>query len=123
MLSRASVDQRFTGTDSSMKLSRFSVSDPLCRWSGGLPGALDLDPPSRRLRSLPSRLRGRVTAEGEIKLPPIFSPNPFGRNDFRVRWRQRGGTGGLGRVPAVSNLPDRAPRVVGDVEGAVGTLG
>src|SRR5688572_245576 len=123
MLSRASVDQRLTGTDSSMKLSRFSVSEPLCRWSGGLLGAPDLDPPSRRLRSLPSGLRGRVTTEGEIKLPPIFSPNPFGRNDFRVRWPQRGRTGRLGRAPAVGNLPDRAPRVVRDVEGTVGTLG
>jgi hypothetical protein len=32
---------------------------------------------------LPSGLNGRVTAEGEIKLPPILSPIRFGRNDLR----------------------------------------
>jgi len=67
-------------------------------------------------------LNGRVTAEGEIKLPLIFSPIPFGRNDFHSN-APRGWTRRLTPATAVGDLPDRAARIVGYVQRAVGTLG
>jgi hypothetical protein len=67
MFSRASVDQRLTGTDSSMKVSRFSESDPLCRFSGIGGWGTDPDRLKTRFRRLPNGLKGRTTAEGEIK--------------------------------------------------------
>src|SRR5258705_11232917 len=80
MLSLASVDHRFTGTDSSMKLRRLSESDPFCRW-GGISAGRDRAPPNRRFSMSPSGFSGRVTKEDEIKLPLFLSPKEFVRND------------------------------------------
>src|SRR6266550_1812190 len=113
MLSLASVDHRLTGTDSSMKLRRLSVSDPFRRPCGGPVGARDRAPPMMRLRRLPRGLKGRVTTEGEIKLPLILSPIAFGRNDFTAHLGLRPPKSGLTEVWAVGDLPDRAASVVG----------
>src|SRR6186997_2426980 len=88
MLSCASVDQRLTGTDSSMKLRRRSESVP--RWWTSGPGfrGRERSPPARRVRSLPTDLRGRNTAEGEVNLAPIFSPLHPRRNDLSRGARQ-----------------------------------
>src|ERR1700693_2275698 len=89
MFSRASVNNRLTGTDSSMKLRRRSVSEPFWVAGGGAGGASgdgrDLDRPSTRWRKSPTGLRGRVTAKEDVNLPFIVSPIPPGRNDFRAR--------------------------------------
>src|SRR6266849_3624009 len=84
MLRCASVDQRLTGTDSSMKLRRRSVSSPLVRTAAVFFGGGGLSPPSRRLSRLLNGLSGRVTTEREINLPLILSPKPAGRNHFRA---------------------------------------
>src|ERR1700674_4608252 len=89
MLSRASVDHRLTGTDSSMKLSRRSVSEPFCRFGRGAAvtstDGVGFDRLSTRCRKSPTGLRGRETANEEVNLPFILSPNPTPRNDFRSR--------------------------------------
>src|SRR4051812_47740997 len=84
MLRRASVDQRFTGTDSSMKLSRRSDSEPFCRAvAGGVgPGGRGLSLLNARLRRLPSGLSGRVTSKEGVNLHFSFSPIGPTRNDF-----------------------------------------
>src|SRR5258705_8935545 len=122
MLSLASVDHRFTGTDSSMKLRRLSVSEPFCRWGGGF-GGRDRAPPSMRFRKSPSGFSGRVNTEGEIKLPLILSPIDFGRNDCPAHAVLERELEGLAWVWCVGDLPDRAAGVVADVDGAVGALG
>ncbi len=122
MLSLASVDHRFTGTDSSMKLRRLSVSEPFCRW-GGCFGGRDRAPPSMRFRKSPSGFSGRVNTEGEIKLPLILSPIDFGRNDCPAHAVLERELEGLARVRRIGNLPNRAAGVVADVYGAVGALG
>src|ERR1700738_5215738 len=97
MLSRASVDQRLTGTDSSMKLSRRSVSAPFWavvdragggggEWAGGTAAdGRGFDPRSTRCRKSPTGLSGRVTAKEDINLPFIVSPIAAPRNDFCAR--------------------------------------
>src|SRR6266566_8172551 len=107
MLSCASVDQRLTGTDSSMKLSRRSESMPVGRVCGGASAGRDLNPPSRRVRRLPSGLKGRSTTEGDVNLPLILSPFHRARNDFSyslVRGQPR--SGGLALSAAVGDPPD-----------------
>src|ERR1700730_3774212 len=84
MLRCASVDQRLTGTDSSMKLRRRSVSSPLWRAAAVFFGGGGLNPPSRRLSRLLNGLSGRVTTEREINLPLILSPKPARRNHFHA---------------------------------------
>src|ERR1700674_5984506 len=90
MLSRASVDQRLTGTDSSMKQSRRPVSEPFWDAGGGAAGTSGagrgLDPRSTRCRKSPTGLRGRVAAKERVNLPFIVSPIPALRNDFRARF-------------------------------------
>src|SRR6476469_4836984 len=92
MFSCASVDHIFTGTDSSMKLRRRSVSrlGAATDGSGGAASALDL--PRSFLRPL---------TNGFSRLSKTLRS---------ARWR------------AVRNLPDRATGIVGHVQGAVGRL-
>ncbi len=111
MLSRASVDHRLTGTDSSMKLRRLSLSDPSCRPSGEGCGGRERAPPSRRVRRLPSGFNGRVSTEGEIKLLLILSPIALGRNDFRTHVGLRARNKGLACVSAVGYLSPGAARL------------
>src|SRR5258706_5658989 len=113
----ASVDQRLTGTDSSMKLRRRSVSSPLVLTAAVFIGGGGLNPPSRRLSRLLIGLSGRVTAEREINLPLILSPKPAGRNLFHTRppLPAAGSTQG----GAVRNPPDRAARIVRDEQRAI----
>src|SRR3979411_2197746 len=86
MLRCASVDQRLTGTDSSMKRRRRSESSPLWRTAAVCLGASDLKPPRRRFRKLPIGLSGRFTRERGVNLPLILSPIAPGRNDLRPDW-------------------------------------
>ena len=87
MLSCASVDHRLTGTDSSMKLSRWSESVAVGRVRGGALGGRRLTPLSSREKKSPRGFKGRNTAEGDVNLALIVSPFAPGRNDFHARRR------------------------------------
>src|SRR5689334_1946206 len=93
MLSCASVDHIFTGTDSSMKLSRRSVSRLGAAADSRAGGVFARDLPRSFRRPMASGFRGLSTTLRSA------------------------------RCRAVRDLPNRAAGVVRDVEGSVGRLG